>query len=75
MQSLGFKIMFSAPASSRSLPVELIFGKLKKTNVQKYKTPLIESDEALCSKDLSHCQKLMTKVAKYFVTLEHLKIN
>jgi hypothetical protein len=45
IQGLGFNTMFSAPASFRCMPVEYIFGTLKKTDLSKVTTPLIETSE------------------------------
>jgi hypothetical protein len=69
MQALGFNILYSAPASFKCIPVEYVFGTLKKSNLEKWTTPTIESEEALRVTDLSLRQKLLSKVAEYLINL------
>jgi Fe-S cluster biosynthesis and repair protein YggX len=55
------------------MPVE--FGTLKRTNLEKIQTLLVEASDALRVADLTHRLKILTKMSEYLVTLTAAKIN
>ena len=65
LASEGFRVMFSAPASYLSLPVESIFGLIKKCDLDEVRTPTLPAikERRICK--LTNKQRAMIKISKY----------
>ena len=71
----GYNVIISAPASYLSIPVERLFGLLKKQDFDECATPNLPVVNSRRIKHLTNKQKVMIKVTQYLRSLSTKQIK
>ena len=75
LQSLGFPVIFSAPASFLAVPIEGLFAALKATDFNKIADPDPAMLKVKKISKLTKKQNLIIKVAEYLFNITHEMIS